>query len=213
MDDPRRAASHHLADELRRIIDRLTVVDAPADELEGAAEAARAFGDRLDELLPHSRFKGGYAETALAGSPMAFFDRSPLIGLANPIAPPIRLEVVEKDGKKWVEGTAVFGRAYEGPPGNVHGGFVAAAFDEVLGFAQSLSNQMGMTGTLTIRYRSPTPLFQTLSFRAWVEGTERRKIFVSGTCHAGERLTAEADGIFISIDPQKFLELREQAGE
>jgi acyl-coenzyme A thioesterase PaaI-like protein len=189
MDDPRRAASHRLAD------------------------AAHAFGDRLDELLPHSRFTGGYAETALAGSPMAFFDRSPLIGLANPIAPPIHVEVAEKDGKRWVEGTAVFGRAYEGPPGNVHGGFVAAAFDEVLGFAQSLSSQMGMTGTLTIRYRSPTPLFQELSFRAWVEGVERRKIFVSGTCHAGERLTAEAEGIFISIDPQKFLELREQAGE
>src|SRR5437867_1525268 len=97
VDDARRAASHRLADELRRIIDRLTVVDAPEEELTRAAEAARTFADRLDELLPESRLTGGFAESALAGSPMAFFDRSPLIGLANPIAPPIRMSVV--DGK------------------------------------------------------------------------------------------------------------------
>ena len=33
-----------------------------------------------------------------------------------------------------VVGHVVFGDAYEGPPGCVHGGFIAAAFDEVLGF-------------------------------------------------------------------------------
>ena len=39
-----------------------------------------------------------------------------------------------------------------------HGGYVAAAFDEVLGLAQDLGGQSGMTGTLTIKYRRPTPL-------------------------------------------------------
>ena len=38
------------------------------------------------------------------------------------------------------------GPAYEGPPGCVHGGFIAAAFDEVLGSTQSLSGSPGMTG-------------------------------------------------------------------
>ena len=43
---------------------------------------------------------------------------------------------------------------------------VAAAFDEVLGFVQSLSGRPGMTGTLTVRYRKPTPLHTELRFDA-----------------------------------------------
>jgi hypothetical protein len=42
-----------------------------------------------------------------------------------------------------------FGSAYEGPPGCVHGGYVAAAFDEMLGFVQSLGGNPGMTARLT----------------------------------------------------------------
>lgn len=42
---------------------------------------------------------------------------------------------------------------------------------------------------------------------------EGRKIFTHGVCFAGETMTAEADGIFISIDPSKIeglLAMREQ---
>jgi acyl-coenzyme A thioesterase PaaI-like protein len=138
---------------------------------------------------------------------MAFFDRSPFIGLANPLAAPITLEARGEGDDRWVEGRGIFHAAYEGPPGNLHGGFVAAAFDEVLGFAQSLSGTVGMTGTLTVRYRSPTPLYQELRFRAQVDGVEGRKIFTSGTCHAGDRLTAEAEAIFVSVDFSKIKDL------
>lgn len=189
------------------MIERLTFLDAPADELRRASDAARAFVEMLDAMLPKGRTEEGFAETALAGSPYAFFDRSPIIGLANPLAAPIRIELVGEDDARQVEGRATFGTAYEGPPGHVHGGFVAAAFDEVLGMAQSLSGQVGMTGTLTIRYRKPTPLRQELLFRAWPTGVERRKIFVTGTLHAGDVLCAEAEGIFISITTAHFEEL------
>src|SRR6185436_18331747 len=100
----------------------------------------------------------GYAETANSGDVTALFDYSPLIGLSNPIAPPMVLRV-EGDV---VRGTVTFGAAYEGPPRHVHGGLIAAAFDEVLGFAQSMTGNPGMTGTLTIKYRKPTPLHTEL---------------------------------------------------
>ncbi len=83
-----------------------------------------------------------------------------------------------------VEGRGTFGVAYEGPPGHVHGGFLAAAFDEVLGMAQSLTGNPGMTGTLTIRYRRPTPLLTELVFEAYVDRVEGRKIFTHGTLSA-----------------------------
>jgi len=100
-----------------------------------------------------------------------------------------------------------FGSAYEGAPGCVHGGWVAAAFDEALGFAQSLSAHPGMTGTLTVRYRKPTPLHSELRMECWVDRVEGRKVFATGTLHAGDVLTAESEGIFISIDPSRFLAL------
>jgi len=209
--DETRAEAWRLAAELRRIIERLTLVRPPREELTRAADAARNFADRLDEFLTESGWSyDGYSETALSGSPRAFFDRSPLIGRANPLAAPIELEIVGEGDDAHVEGFAVFGAAYEGPPGNLHGGFVAAAFDEVLGLAQSLSGRAGMTGTLTVRYRSPTPLYERLSFRAWVDRVDGRKIYTRGTCHAGDRLTAEAEGIFIAVDLERFAALMEE---
>jgi acyl-coenzyme A thioesterase PaaI-like protein len=89
----------------------------------------------------------------------------------------------------------------------VHGGFVAAAFDEMLGFAQSLTGNPGMTGTLTVRYRAPTPLKAELGLEAWVERVEGRKIFARGTIRAGALLTAEAEGLFVSIDASRFAEI------
>jgi acyl-coenzyme A thioesterase PaaI-like protein len=96
-----------------------------------------------------------------------------------------------------------------GPPGCVHGGFVAAAFDEVLGFVQSLGGSPGMTGTLTIRYRKPTPLHQRLHFDVELVRTEGRKIFTEGKVTAGETLCAEAEAIFISFDRTRMGKLVE----
>ena len=214
--------ARRFAAELRRIIERLVLVDAPAEELALAADAAKAFADRLEEEFPKRRSWYEVSEVSVSDEPLpdmerraagGFFDRSPIIGLANPLAAPVSLEIVRDGDAPHVEGRAVFTAAYEGPPGNVHGGIVAAAFDEVLGMAQSLSGQAGFTGTLTIRYRSPTPLYEELRFRAWVDRVEGRKIFTSGTCHAGERLTAEADAIFITVDRERFETLLRERAE
>jgi hypothetical protein len=152
----------------------------------------------------------GFAESSNAGDSAGFYDHSPMLGMANPLAPPIALRLV--DGST-CEGLATFGSAYEGPPGCVHGGYVAAAFDEVLGAAQSLSGTPGMTGTLTIVYRSPTPLNEELRITGRFDGTEGRKVFASGTLHAGDRLCAEATGVFISIDGERFTRLQELRAE
>jgi acyl-coenzyme A thioesterase PaaI-like protein len=203
---------------LRRIIERMALVDAPEDELATAADAAAAFADRMDAEFPKRRSWYEAAETAvgeIADIPAStesraengFFDRSPIVGLSNPLAAPLTLEMGEESGRRIVIGRAAFHAAYEGPPGNVHGGMVAAAWDEVLGMAQSLSGNAGFTGTLTIKYRSPTPLYEPLEFRAWVENVEGRKIFTRGVCHAGDRLCSEADAVFITVDRAKFEQL------
>lgn len=208
---PRRRELRRLADATRRVLHTMVMNGADADDLGAAADALEQVADDLARhAQPGQSIFEGFGEASTSGDPHAFFDHSPLLGLANPIAPPIRMRGVDE---RTMEGEATFGPAYEGPPGCVHGGFIAAAFDEVLGAVQSLAGQPGMTGTLTVRYRSPTPLHERLRFTARFERVEGRKILTTGTLHVGDRLCAEAEGIFVSVDFARMAELRERRAE
>jgi acyl-coenzyme A thioesterase PaaI-like protein len=193
------AAAREVGQALRRIIERLTGTSAPSDVLR---EVTRSLGDIEDRLQSYRSVRSyvGTAEASGLGHDPAFFDWSPLLGLANPLAPPIRVSV---EGET-VVGSVHFGMAYEGPPGCVHGGYIAAAFDELLGLTQSLSGRVGMTGTLSVKYRRPTPLLTDLRLEGRVESVQGRKVLTTGRMLAGEQLTAEATGLFISIKPEDF---------
>lgn len=201
-----------LAAAMRTVIERLTVSDAPEDELAEAARRLEEYGERLESHRKRDRYEG-FGETSVAAPEEqdggGHFDFSPLIGLSNPLAPPIRLDSTSDR----VIAEATFGLAYEGAPGCVHGGCVAAAFDEVLGYAQTFSGQPGMTGTLTTIYRSPTPLQTPLRFEAWIDRIEGRKVICNGTLHAGDRLCAEATAIFVTLRPGSYERLVRERSE
>ncbi len=206
---PRRAELHRTGEALRAIVHRLHGSGAPAAELAAVADELEGLARRLD-AFPGGSLYEGFSESTLAGQdPHAFFDHSPMLGRANPLAPPLSLH---KDGDV-MHAVATFGAAYEGPPGCVHGGYIAAAFDEVLGSTQSLGGRPGMTGRLTVHYRSPTPLRTELRFAGWVDRVEGRKTFTLGTLHAGDRLCAEAEGLFVAIDIMKYMQLRRERDE
>jgi hypothetical protein len=198
VDAESRAASEHLAEEMRRIIARLAVVRPRAEELERAAEAAAAFADRLS-AMPE---RGQSWEVSEAGlMPGDFVGFSPVSGRSNPMAPPVSLRVKRGSPREDIDvdvhiaGDVTFGAAYEGPPGHVHGGLIAAMFDELLGFAQL---SPGFTAYLHINYRKPTPLNVPLSLHAWVARVDGRKRVVCGECYAGETLLSDAEGLFIA---------------
>ena len=92
-------------------------------------------------------------------------------------------------------GRVRFGAAYEGPPGHVHGGMVAAMFDELLGRAQQSA---GFTGRLTITYRRPTPLHRELDLIGWFDRVDGRKRWMKGECRLDGELLTEAEGLFIA---------------
>jgi acyl-coenzyme A thioesterase PaaI-like protein len=195
-----------LAAAMRLVMERLVPSNAPEDELRRAAEGLERYAEALKE---HPRLKNihGHPESAISGDVGAFFDQSPFIGLANPLAPPI---TIGSAGTHKAVAKVTFGSAYEGAPGCVHGGFVAGAFDEVLGYVNAMSGQGGMTGRLTIHFRSPTPLHTELFFEGEILRIEGRKIFTAGKLFAGDRLCAEAEGLFISVGREKFQELLRQ---
>jgi hypothetical protein len=200
---PEQQAARDVAEAIRRLARELETTSATIEALgELSAEI-----DRLTGLLE----EGDRLATTAGDSPNVVYqghrlrERSPFIGRANPVALPLIVEFV--DGG--IDAVANFGTLYEGPPGCLHGGYIAGIFDEVLGAAQTLSGQAGMTGRLTIHYRSPTPLNTDLHLKARLDSVNGRKILCKGTLHAGDRLCAEAEGLFIAVDPKKLMGLTE----
>lgn len=214
---PQREQFRRLATAARRMIEALTATDADAEQLSGAADQLTAVAELL-EGHPNRRDYEGFAELANAGEMVskdpqrlaqiasalyATFDQSPFIGLSNPLSPPVIL----KFDRGRVVGEVTFGSAYEGPPGCVHGGYVAAVFDEMLGSAQALAGAQGMTAYLHVDYRKPTPLHQHLALEAWPDRREGRKTWCRGTIHANGVLTAECEALFIAMDKGTFTRL------
>src|SRR4051794_1486459 len=150
-----------LADNLRRLIDH--ALTAQVDDAALAA-TADAVGRLADDLAPHVP-DDPPSNTPLrsdVADPQEIFPFSPIIGKYNPLAVPVQVEV---EGTKAIA-SVTFPAAYEGPPTFVHGGVIAQTFDEVLGVANLANGTPGMTGTLTIRYRRPTPLRGALRVEA-----------------------------------------------
>ena len=188
------AARAELAQALRTLIETsMTTPHATDDELRTATAAVASV---TAALRPDSDLDRGPGFTPRSHGD--YLPRSPVVGEASPMSPRIDWEII--DGRCHARG--IFGAQYEGPPGYVHGGMVALAFDEMLGIVNIANGSPGMTGTLTIRYRRPTPLYRAVTFEAWVERVEGRRVQSRAVLRAGEVVCAEAEGLFIQPRPE-----------
>jgi len=190
-----------LASAIRALIDTvMSVEEAEPATLHSIAQEV----EQLTFRLGRGREEGAGYRPRNHGD---YLPRSPIVGEASPLSPRLDWEMITRaDGTVGVEARGTFGAAYEGPPSFVHGGWVACAFDEVLGIANIVAGHPGMTARLTVHYRRPTPLFNELVLRAWVERVEGRRIMSRAEMYDGDTLTAEAEGVFVQPRP----ELQEQ---
>jgi acyl-coenzyme A thioesterase PaaI-like protein len=131
---------------------------------------------------------------------------SPVIGPANPIAPPLVVHVLD-DGS--VRGEVTMRPIHEGPPGVVHGGWVATLLDQLLGHANAAAGVGGFTAELTVRYRRPTPYGVPLTVSARTESVDGRRVHATGEIVADGVVTAEARGLFLMPSEERVAELRE----
>ncbi len=118
-----------------------------------------------------------------------------VVGLRNPVAPPLEV-VPDSTTEGRVHADFHLGAAYEGPPGLVHGGVSSLILDQMLGEAAGAGGRPGMTATLTLHYRKPTPLGD-LRAEAWLERAEGYKTWARGRILGPEGTTIEAEGLFI----------------
>jgi acyl-coenzyme A thioesterase PaaI-like protein len=185
-----------LAAAIRRLADLMVGREIPDEALADAAAAASRLADDLERAAVsprHERF-----ELDADVPPQDYFPTSPVVGYANPLSAPADIWAVEaEDGGLEMRGRVTFGYAFEGPPTCVHGGVIAQLFDELLGTTNIMTHHGAMTGTLTIRYRRPTPLLTALDLEARLVGVEGRKVRLWGAIRLQGEITAEAEGLFI----------------
>ncbi len=120
---------------------------------------------------------------------------NPMVGMRNPVAPPL---TVTCDAKGDARALVELGAAYEGPPGCVHGGIIAAILDQVLGTIPARIGRPGMTAYLNTTYRRPTALGAQHTVTGWVERVEGWKVLTRGEIRDPEgRVTVEGEGLFV----------------
>ncbi len=125
----------------------------------------------------------------------------PVSGPGNPWSIP--LHVIRRDDRAVT--TVNLGPGYEGAPDRAHGGVVSAIFDDLCGFLLTLDLVIAFTASLTINYHAGTPLNSPLTYSAWIEKREGRKMYMRGECRVGDEdpegeLVTSCTALFISID-------------
>ncbi|PSK91825.1 thioesterase superfamily protein [Murinocardiopsis flavida] len=189
-----------LSDELLALVEDARALNDAVAHTDVAPEAlaqARAAIAAATETLNGARRPTGamVAGRDSRGRPEYGTIANIVAGPVNPAAPPLELAHTD-DG---VRGEVTLNGSYEGPPGLVHGGWVAALLDQALGSAASAAGMPGLTAHLDVDYRNPTPLHNPLTVTARVTGTERRKVFVSAEIRHNGELTAEGTAIMVQL--------------
>ena len=113
----------------------------------------------------------------------------------NPMGIPLRITVSGAEATATVMTTALF----EGPPGIVHGGFVAAMLDALLSTLVQAQDIRAVTVRLDVRFLRAVETGTQLHLRGRVKAVEGRKVLAAGRIHGDDDLVAEAEALFITI--------------
>jgi acyl-coenzyme A thioesterase PaaI-like protein len=193
-----------VVDQFRRVASELMRGDHDEASLLALADRLRAEADALantpDRQRDYTRFEESGSFTPPAEGEEFFNspDR-PFSGRGQPWSLPMR---VYRKGDRAVT-DLVLDRSHEGAPGMAHGGFVAAIFDDLLGFLLVLQETIAFTAYLTVNYHQGTMIGEPLRFEGWIERVEGKKLYLAGECRDSDgRLVTSAEGLFIDAMEQ-----------
>jgi len=195
---------------LNRAISGKRISDTELEEIAAVVESLAARFDhgternKLDDMLTRPHLAAIYAgqHTPLdlkVGDEIEFDPFSIAGGELHPSA--IGLSYV-KDSEDSVIGTGIIDPMFAGPPERVHGGIQALIIDEVMGALNRMRGRQAFTAYLKVDYRGPAPLGVPITFRAWLDSVDGRKIKLLGSGDGPEGRFMEAEGLFIEREDQ-----------
>lgn len=189
---PEWAARRELADALRVLLERCVLTEADT----AALSEAKALVEQARDLLPEGRTAAeAFKDLSYFEAPGKWIDRGAMMGHCNPVAPP--MEIHTEDGH--AQCTVVLGERHVGAPGMVHGGILAACFDQLCGHCAVLSGHPGLTVDLDVRFRKPAHVHVPLVFEADITSVRGRLVTVEATCcREGEQI-AHCKAVFMVL--------------
>ena len=188
------AALVALAGSVRGLTETMLRVPALGAELAAEVERTRAAIDALERALAAHALDDPLPRMGREpATQRPYYVNGVILGPHHPLRPELR--IAHEDGL--THGTVRFGVTFEGPPGCVHGGFVAHFFDQILGQHNLWAKIPAMTGTLSVRFRQGTPILRELAFDVRHERRGERKVITSGRLHAAGEVFSEAEGTFV----------------
>jgi acyl-coenzyme A thioesterase PaaI-like protein len=189
----RREAVAELGDALRDLTSQAIGTEVAVDVLRRVAEDARNLAATLAER--QRRLDEPASVDDLRRGQRLF---NPVVGLGNPVAPPMRVEIV--DGA--AIGSCTLDWRYEGPFTFAHGGVSAMLLDQIMGYASATAGHPGVTGRLEVRYRSAVPLGQPLRLQARLIDVLGVRAAIRGSISlaaAPDDALVEAEGRFLAL--------------
>lgn len=94
---------------------------------------------------------------------------------------------------------------FAGGPGLVHGGAIAAFFDDLIGFVPMTHMRPAVTANLSVDYRKPIPLGMTIRGEAWLSRSDGRKLYCEAVGHAPDGdLLVEVTALFLEVPAEHF---------
>lgn len=115
----------------------------------------------------------------------------------------LHLTVTVADGVA-VEAEFTVTRDHQGSPGLAHGGVLASALDEALGYLLAVLHQPAVTGRLEVDYLRPVPVGSVIVIKAECVGVVGRKIYTRAVGRVDDRDVIRAQGLFVAVSAQHF---------
>ena len=116
-------------------------------------------------------------------------------GTENPEG--MKIHPVVKDHMVQIKYT--FEERFAGGPGLVHGGILAAAIDDLMGYATVIHNHMCVTANLSVNYISPVPVEKEFELLAWVTKLDGKKVSAESIIKLDDKIHVESSALFIEI--------------
>jgi acyl-coenzyme A thioesterase PaaI-like protein len=126
---------------------------------------------------------------------------------------PTGLHMKVRGHRTRVEGSFLVTEHHQGAPGLAHGGVIAAAVDEVMGFLIYLIAAPAVTVHLEVDYRKPVPVGSILELETHIDRIEGRKVFSKLTARVDGVVHIEASSIYLKVERSHFTPYIQRSGE